>query len=373
MAKKRRRKLANAAERNADAGKELVDATFRDEEAETEYRRDPGEMADRHGISKEVFEAIDELKHKLKFEESQAEDAAEVRTFGGEMAARPLDAPVGMDNILCFGTGFKKRHGYDTPYECVKVYVRQKVKENQIDEGLIPAEIGGIPTDVEVLPPTEMRRLSNPCGNGMLSPDLTHVGTIGCLCVRENKPMILTNNHVAADFDRADSDVNTGGHGVKIYREIDRKWFGNLYDFAPLSRRYVDCDAALVHTASGYVESDHRAYSMEAEIDDVRIDDKVVKDGFTTNYTQAQFAGIIEDMPVPTPHGTARHRVVHVYHGYFSDGGDSGSIIARRDNFRPVALLWGGPRGNPSVTYASPIDTVKRVMQIDRFLAAGEF
>jgi hypothetical protein len=365
---------------------ELIDAELDDdldegaEELEGGITTRGGVIAasDWFGIAKKVFNAIDELKQQLNFKKYVDESQTATRGTVSHTAGRPIDEPVGMENIIGFGTGFKKINGFETPEECVKVYVRRKVTEAEIEEAAIPTEIGGVPTDVEVLPPTELRGLPYQCGHGIAFPTSHNkwmVGTAGCLCARDNKPLILTNNHVAADFDRRKSDINSGGKGEGLYQYPDGKLIGHLYDFAPLLRPYVDVDAALVHTKKGYFESKHRpsSYKMKAEMGTLQRGDEVVKDGWKTAFTKARFAGVITDLVVALPGMNVRHRLAYVFEGYFSTGGDSGAIIVRADDYKPVALLWGGPEGNPNITYASPIETVKSVMKIDYFLGAGDF
>lgn len=154
------------------------------------------------------------------YEQLKAENDA-IRAMlarGGE--ARLLAIP----GVFHVSVGLKEKEGQLTEQLCVRVYVREKRSRAEVSEDeLIPREIEGVPTDVNVVPSqlsfqdnTRYRPIQggiqvtnriidiNSTGNGT---QLAR-GTLGCLAIdkTDNAPVMLSNWHVLYANQAADGD-----------------------------------------------------------------------------------------------------------------------------------------------------------------------
>jgi hypothetical protein len=92
--------------------------------------------------------------------------------------------------------------------------------------------------------------------------------------------------------------------------------------------------------------------------DTAGVNDVVVKYGRTTGQTQGKVTGVNASLLIKYDIGQARFNgqvVVTGSSGAFSAGGDSGSLIVRNSDKRPVALLFAG---SSSTTIGNPIKDV---------------
>ena len=319
---------------------------------------DSSDVAEMYGVEKGLIDALDELEQSLGLN-AIADDTPR------SLAMAP-DGRVGMSNILGYGIGLKVSNDTTQPIPCMKVYVANKVHPGEVDEGAIPAEIGGYPTDVEeIAPPIAYGR--SRCGGGCSPAGFSLYGTIGAICVRDNKPLILSNNHVLAATNRA-------GVGTYINSSPGREYLGRLERVVALGQNNI-VDAALAWTdETKYTSPHHRFYSMNPEPIEARIGTNVKKDGATTNFTFGMVKARIRRLTgVKYDIGFINFEDVIVvqglFGGYFSQPGDSGSLIVDYDHSRPTALLFAGG-GNQ--TYGIPIQTVIRVLGIERFIGGDE-
>ena len=61
-----------------------------------------------------------------------------------------------MPNVISLGIGPKLREGQPTGETAIKVFVSKKVEQNELaTHDRVPAELDGVPTDVEVLGPSK--------------------------------------------------------------------------------------------------------------------------------------------------------------------------------------------------------------------------
>jgi len=206
-------------------------------------------------------------------------------------------------------------------------------------------------------------------------------GTFGCLATgrsapRDNRLLILSNNHVLAD-------VNQGNPGDPILQpgRFDGGKAGS--DTIGLLERYVtidfsqpnilDCATAWVEPAEVlsdlvYVHAGSPIYfSISARPAVARPGLSVGKSGRTTQLTSGRVTATGATIRVNMGDGRVAifndQIAVRGFRGDFSAGGDSGSVIWTWDETRaPVGLLFAGGGGT---TFANPIAAVLDTLDID--------
>lgn len=144
-----------------------------------------------------------------------------------DVLARGAEAELlAIPGVIGVAAGLKERGGTVTPQHAIRVYVREKKPEDALAPAeRIPREIGGVPTDVNVVPDfgfntdnTQYRPIlggiqitnriidSNPTMTGTQMSR----GTLGCIATltSDNSPVVLSNWHVLmANFARTGDRV----------------------------------------------------------------------------------------------------------------------------------------------------------------------
>ena len=295
-----------------------------------------------------------------------AKDAAAAH-FGGPEASTSDPS----SNIIGWGIGPKTTdETVPSDENVVRIYVRELLSDQ-----VIPEQFGGLPTDViEVGEITvdqgQGPHRPTPCGVSVGHPAIT-AGTLGCLVKRGENHYILSNNHVLADSNAAepgdrvlqpgpadggmppDDEIAT----LEPYQEID-------FTGAP---NYIDAAIALVGDCNQDVVLPKiigiglpLAAPVPAEPHQI-----VRKRGRTTRLTVGRVDDISADFPVNYGNRSAEFKgqilITGVDSYYFSQPGDSGSLIVDEKTRKPVALLFasGEIEGRPA-TLANPIDLVRR-------------
>jgi len=292
----------------------------------------------------------------------------------GASAFRLTDGRADRSNILGTAIGEKESNGAPTGEWAVALYVREKLPRNQIADGLIPREVDGFKTDVvpvgDIVPHAGYRDFERParCGSSCAHEGST-AGTIGAVCYRGSRLLVLSNNHVLALTNEAsigDYIVHPGPADGGIHRE---NIIAELEDFEPINwDDSNEIDAAICHTDPRYVTPSHRSYTMELEpvpeAEWYRL--SVIKDGRTTGRTVGRIVRLNASLPVNygTPFAPVYARFrgqieIRGTFGTFSRPGDSGSLVVSESGRRPVGLLFAG---DGVATWANPIQKV-----IERF------
>lgn len=272
--------------------------------------------------------------------------------------------------------GEKWKDGRPTGEKAILVFVQKKHSEKAINnphiltafssKDLIPHLIEGVPTDViEVGHITKQAELVNKirpvqpgysCGHGSVS-----AGTIGGIFLDKfNKPVILSNNHVLANENRAkvgdsiyqpgsaDHPINKDNIIGKLTKYVRLKTHGNVQDSA--IARINPLLLTSNQISDIYPEINQRLKGFGS----VTIGQSVQKCGRTTGYTTGRVLGVNASFGIQYDFGTARFNQCIVLSA-MSKGGDSGSIIQDMDG-NAVALLFAGSN---KVTIASPISLVQ--------------
>lgn len=214
--------------------------------------------------------------------------------------------------------------------------------------------------------------------SGELADGHMIVGSIGCVArLSSGNPGFLSNNHVVAGENRGvkgkDRILQPGGGTISPGAQV-----GLLSDFVRLKPSPAgatlalgtailnDMDAGSVEATSpeqckqGYLPS--RNLPTPSGIADAMLGDKVFKVGRTTGLTRGEViqTGVIVG-PIPYAPGPCWFRRSILIQGEngtpFSDHGDSGSAIVRREDGKVVGLLFAG---NGQHTWACRIGDVLR-------------
>lgn len=291
--------------------------------------------------------------------------------------------------------------GVVTDQLSIIVYVAEKKDPSDLsEEELIPAEIDGIPTDVQeevielqaVLVPQD-QLLSGvdpasysplrggismgPCrAISMEPPDVpspghyTTVGTLGAM-VRDRSsgaPMALTNFHVAC----VDDTWSVGDTMAQPGRPDGGTCPGDRYGTLTRSSLSENVDGAVISLDDGVV----RECRIE-EIGDVtgtvaaQVGTAVRKRGRTTRLTYGQVASTDATVTVNFGDGIGQRTLKNqirvtpdtAQNSRFSDRGDSGSVVVDATN-RVLGLLWAGAT-NGSATFLNPINHVLNELDIE--------
>lgn len=146
-----------------------------------------------------------------------------------DMLARGPEAELyAIPGVVHVSVGLKQVHGIATDQLCVRVYVKEKRDRKDIPASeVIPAEIHGVPTDVNTVGQFELHADStshrpikggiqitnriiavNDAGTGTQMSR----GTLGCIAIdnTDNAPVLLTNWHVLT--------ANGGRNGDKVFQ-----------------------------------------------------------------------------------------------------------------------------------------------------------
>lgn len=277
---------------------------------------------------------------------------------------------LGIENIVGVGIGVKYKGGIRTNQICLKVFVRKKFLESNIESSYIVGKTeNGFMTDVIAI--GEVRAFSNgsryrpniPCGCSIGTPSGS--GTLGCLVKDNEQIYILSNNHVlndSVDKKNPPTDILQPG-GADYGTSYDK--IAELYGIVPIdfttSNNFVDIALAKPLPNVSLLPLILQSGEIRGEVDPV-VDMNVKKTGRTTVLTH----GKIDDTDVKIEVNYGKHSAVvndtFVISGDdqgipFSDIGDSGSIILTRDNFA-CGLLFAGSGDGIYQTFANPIKRV---------------
>ena len=317
-------------------------------------------------------------------------------------------------NVVGVGVGYKIREGRITDEPAIMVYVTRKLPKQALrKEELVPEELDGIKTDVvevgkivalglaepEITPPRERTRKWRPAPPGVsIGHYAITAGTFGAV-VYDNKtgePLILSNNHVLANENRArigDPVLQPGPYDggrlpsdkigeleryVRIkfpWEEKGCEWLANLAN--KVARLLgLNCRLKPVYDVDNVVDAavakPVSASDITPEILDIgrvmgvgeaRLKQKVQKSGRTTALTVGTVIDTDAEVQVWYDQGIAKfvHQIIVLHtNGRFSAGGDSGSLVLDTDNYA-VGLLFAG---SDKVTVVNPIRQVLEQLDV---------
>ena len=308
-------------------------------------------------------------------------------------------------NVVGVAVGNKMIHGQDTNERCIVVFVEHKCSEEKLrHRDIVPKEVDGVLTDVvetgrfsavrieQSLDGNRTRRMRPAPGGVSIGHYLISAGTLGVLAHRQDRPVILSNNHILANGNAAqigDPIVQPGPiDGGRLQDAIAR-----LTDFVPIQfeekaagpiarffgriltpflgylgfglKRLPSGQTNLVDAAiaepidSGLVGPDILGIGDVSGIADATIGLHVRKSGRTTGTTEGRVTALDAVVQVDYGGNTAIFRQ-QVVSDVRSKGGDSGSLIVD-DRGHAVGLLFAG---SPNTTLINPIGAVAHLLDI---------
>jgi hypothetical protein len=281
-------------------------------------------------------------------------------------------------NVVGTCHGRRREGGRETDEECLVVLVTRKLPEAQLAErDRVPreVEIDGkrVRTDVQEVgdvraqaatrpeerPDRKRRYRPAPAGVSLGHPEST-AGTLGspALATESGDVVVLTNAHVAAPIDAAETDDDVYQPGPADGGE-PADAVGTLADFSAIARDEPNTtDSALVAVDPADVEARVLGIGPFAGFAEPDRDATYTKSGRTTGVTTGELRG-----------RDVRIRVGGYYQeptvfqgcdlfGPMSAAGDSGSLIGieREDGFHATHLLFAG---SDRATIAVPMDAVE--------------
>ena len=331
-------------------------------------------------------------------------------------------------NVHAVGVGHKLVNGQPTKTLCVRVYVVSKLPKGLIPPRyLISKEIEGIPTDIIASPPafllnTAVKKVARKKKRGTsaklaLAQDVDAIfdaasarggepqqqrrrpvmpgvsvghfmvtaGTIACFCRRRNPGsddavFLLSNNHVLADTDRAvpgDDLFQPGPADADELSGTDSDHIADLEQAVPLQFGGVDdnhVDAAIgrLTPATAFEPAIPRIGRITGS-SQAEVGLKVAKFGRTTGLTE----GVVDDVHYDALVGMSpsEPNIIARFHGQirviasqagqvFGLGGDSGSLVVRKDTNSAVGLYFAGPESGV-YGIANPVEDVLNVLQLE--------
>lgn len=229
-----------------------------------------------------------------------------------------------------------------------------------------------LPLDEESVDPTNSFPRPVPIGVSSGHGQVT-AGTLGARVTSKGETFALSNNHVWAANNNANTGDNLLQPGVVDGGKDPEDVIGTLADYEPIhfckamicQKNRIDAAIASVSTDDVGTETPSGGYGAPRSTPiDAAIGMSVQKYGRTTGHTVGQVSGLNATIDVGYRTGTARFEGQIVITGQgFSAGGDSGSLIVSKGvllgDRRPVGLLFAG---TATSTLANPIDFV-----LDRF------
>jgi len=298
-------------------------------------------------------------------------------------------SPNPLQNVVGVGIGEKISEGKQTGTLAVKLFVRMKYPQGELNGNLaLPKEINGVPTDIEEAgtfrrfqtaaarkltgmpnPRTKMRPAHPGCSIGFQDPGNQFVmaGTFGAVVKDKSGTYILSNNHVLADENRLPTGAAIYQPGLLDGGNVATDQVAALTRFIaldPTKPNSVDCAIARV-TQNNIVSNVVLHIGAPKGTAVAAIDMNVHKFGRTTGYTVGRVSSVDTDVTVGYETGdyTFSSQIIIVASSgqSFSDAGDSGSLILQRGTNKAVALLFAGSKSH---TIANHVGDVLKALKV---------
>jgi hypothetical protein len=335
------------------------------------------------GFSTQLLDAHGEIAAVLK----QQSQTSGVRTVSLDAAGE------GFTNVQGVAIGFGDPGDGPPGEPTLTVFVAERQSRNEVKEyivdGLGIQSVGDLPLTVrqsglfEAQPHTFRDRPAR--GGVSVGHIKVTAGTLGCLSVgrgapRNNRLMILSNNHVLANSNNAvygDSIIQPGRYDggshpndqIAILERFIPIKFGGATNYVDAATAWAWPDRVrreLVYPSG----SSFNTFRIGGGAQYPALGDVVGKSGRTTQLTQGRVTHVNAAVNVGYgPAGSAHFEGQFMVQGNvgstFSAGGDSGSVIWKwQSGLPPVGLLFAGGGG---YTIANPMPWVTYFLDINLF------
>ncbi len=332
---------------------------------------------------------------KMVLSPEDAQKAQKAHAAAVDDFLQPEKAPA---NVVGMGYGVKWSNGEPTGKPALLALVSQKVDKDELTEAdMVPGKIGDMPTDVlaigqpfagqaeplEVGVQTLAQRARPAPGGSSVGHKHITAGTLGT-CVYDmvgtpGNPVgmpghyyILSNNHVLANSNNAtpgdavlqpgpfDGGSDPADRIASLSRfipitfdpPVPRALHRNLIDAAVAEGEFHDLKREIhwVGHLRGWRSRGH-----------VTVGTLLHKTGRTTNYTTGRITAVNATVDVNFGGGRVARFRDQILTTPMSAGGDSGSLVADRENYA-VGLLFAG---SPLVTILNQIQHVRSLLRVE--------
>ncbi|AEB77591.1 hypothetical protein ADU80_11390 [Clostridium botulinum] len=266
-------------------------------------------------------------------------------------------------NVIGVGLGYKISNGVNTLTKCIKVFVKNKISKDKLNENeMIPKCYKGIPTDiVECGFATSCgftKRIRPVYGGYSIGPGNALLnGTMGCVVKDHRYYYILGCNHVLAD-----ENIEKIGAAIIQPSKLDsgtpsHDTIAHLTKFIPIKfgsgeENYVDCAMARIDDKS-LVTPEIVIIGSIKGTSDVKLGESVRKCGRTTEFTIGRISAINTTLNINFKKGKCLFKN-QIATSIMSSKGDSGAILVDKNNYA-VGLLVGD---SITTSFFNPIKTV---------------
>ncbi|GAB4224380.1 MAG: hypothetical protein Tsb0032_28860 [Kiloniellaceae bacterium] len=327
-----------------------------------------------------------------------AEDAQKVQKAYATEVDKFLQPEKVPANVVGMGYGVKWSDGEPTGKPALLALVSQKVAKADLTAAdMVPKKIGDMPTDVLAIgqpfagqaEPIEVgvqllaERFRPAPGGVSIGHTSITAGTLGT-CVYDmvgapgdpigipGRYYILSNNHVLANSNNAtpgdailqpgpfDGGTNPADRIATLNRfvpitfepPVNRNLHRNLVDAAVAEGEFHDLKREIhwVGHLRGWRDRAH-----------VNVGTLVHKTGRTTNYTTGRITAVNATVDVNYGGGKLARFRDQIITTAMSAGGDSGSLVADRENYA-IGLLFAG---SPQVTILNQIEHVRTLLRVE--------
>jgi hypothetical protein len=298
----------------------------------------------------------------------------------GKRHAILAEGAAGPGNIVGVGIGAQEAGGRATGRLALKVFVVEKRPRATVSAAaLVPARVGGLPTDVEAVGRVAAqmyvaRHRPAPCGVSIGSRELPTPGTLGCVVTRAGRTYILGTNHILALLNRSRAGTGIPQPGGLDGGTDKGDVIARLARFVPITRdRPNRVDAAIALTSRKRV--DPRVLQPDGTLRPLvspevapALGMPVQKCGRTTGHRLGRIdaVGVTLDVDFAPLGGTFRFTDQFRVRGsgdLFSDTGDSGALVTTFPGNQPVGLLFSG-NASANMSFCNDIGEVLRALDV---------
>ena len=310
--------------------------------------------------------------------------AGELSTIRGTLRRNREDL-LKRANVVATGIGYKETGGTKTTTLCVVCSVKEKVASTLLSgRDLVPATIDGTPTDV--VRSGVIRALQAPTDRFRPAPggvSVGHVaitaGTLGCWVTKNGEKVILSNNHVLANSNDAETGDPILQPGPFDGGNFPQDHIANLAQFVPIAFegqpsecQFANAVISVFNLGCRAINSNTRYRVTNVQAVDNLVDaaiarplnpadikDEILnigpiqgtvqgelgmaikKSGRTTGFTTGEIQQV--DVTANVEYGAGQIALFtdQLLAGAMSQGGDSGSTVLDDDN-RLTGLLFAG-------------------------------
>jgi len=310
--------------------------------------------------------------------------AGELSTIRGTLRRNREDL-LKRANVVATGIGYKETSGTKTTTLCVVCSVKEKVAASLLSgQDRVPATVDGTPTDV--VKSGVIRALQAPTDRFRPAPGGVSVGhgaitagTLGCWVTKNGQKVILSNNHVLANSNDAETGDPILQPGPFDGGNFPQDHIANLEQFVPIAFegepsecQFANAVISVFNLGCRAINSNTRYRVTNVQAADNLVDaaiarplnpadikDEILnigliqgtvqgelgmaikKSGRTTGFTAGEIQQV--DVTANVEYGAGQIALFtdQLLAGAMSQGGDSGSAVLDDDN-RLTGLLFAG-------------------------------